>query len=93
MTASLPFAVTLLGFQFPMKNKEEEKKEILRHSLGHTGYRNYFAAGEGNDDWTLIQEMVSEGLMQRGRTIPGGLIYFHVTQKGCELVKIKPKET
>ncbi len=64
----------------------------IRHALGLTNakksYRNYFATEPGADTWDDIQELIAEGLMVRGRDRSwlGGLIIFHVTDKGRKLV-------
>ena len=74
----------------------KEHIEILRHTLGADGrvpgYRNYFAADEEGDNYATITELVGMGLMQRGVTIPGGLIYFHVTEAGQDLIGVVAKK-
>jgi hypothetical protein len=61
----------------------ERQVEILEHALGNAGhYRNYFATDERGRDYVTICELVEMGLMERGREIPGGLTYFHVTDAG-----------
>lgn len=58
---------------------------ILRHALGigddghGREYRNYYAA-EPND--IGCNALVCQGHMSIGKSIPGGLTYFHVTQEG-----------
>ncbi len=62
-----------------------DELDALQHSLGittsrsGTEYRNYYAA-EADDPLCLT--LVSKGDMRIGRTIPGGLVYYHVTEQG-----------
>lgn len=71
----------------------ERGRDLMFHALGggsrRPGFRNHFAADPEGDDYQTIQELVADGLMRRGATIPGGLVYFHVTEAGQELMGIK----
>ncbi len=71
----------------------QRQTEILRHTLGadsrSPGYRNHYAAEPNGDNYADILALVEMGLMKRGRDIPGGLIYFHVTEAGQELIGVK----
>lgn len=69
----------------------KEQLGILRHALGYnaetgTGseYRNHYAA---NPDDEPLPELVEMGLIQRGSQIPGGLVYYHVTDAGKRVVR------
>jgi len=74
--------------------------DLLRHAAGATsdvkrkdwGYRNYFAAGKDGSDREGLERMVAAGLAVQGRDIPGGLIYFHVTEEGCRALGMTKKE-
>jgi len=72
----------------------EEETDILRHTIGlndrtcfeplswwldNDNHRNHFAADLGN---SVIDRLAQKGLMFRGRGIPGGLVYYHVTEDG-----------
>lgn len=68
--------------------------DIMRHSLGRDypwkkpkDFRNYFAAEPESEDYRLIEQLVGLGLMQRGHTAPGGLVYFHVSTAGIAALK------
>ncbi len=58
---------------------------ILRHSLGFNEngsgreYRNYYAADPSDPD---CKALVESGDMRRSHEIPGGLIYYRVTDQG-----------
>jgi hypothetical protein len=75
--------------------------DILRHSIGLVGksfrrplawwldddnHRNHFAADPCGTDAPDLEVLVSLGFMERGRPIPGGLVYFHVTEAGIRAV-------
>ena len=77
-------------------------RDILWHSLGMTrknyrrslawwldndNHRNNFAAEPASGDMALILDLVSLRYMRRGRDIPGGLIYFHVTDDGIRAAR------
>lgn len=63
--------------------------EVIEHSLGdRTHWRNYYAA---DPDDALLVEMTEMGLMKRGRAIPGGLVYYHVTEAGKALRDARPR--
>lgn len=62
----------------------------IKHALGISGgktkpYRNHYCTDA--DDENMCQ-MVEAGYMKRGRTIPGGLVCFHVTDLGCEMAGV-----
>ena len=76
--------------------------DILHHSLGMTRanyrrarswwmdddkHRNYFATADDCDHFQDCVTLASAGLMERGRAIPGGLVYYHVTEAGIDLAK------
>lgn len=71
---------------------DQRHRQILRHALtGSSGedivYRNYFAACEGNQDWSALIELVACGLMVVGRRVPGrSSRYFHCTHAGAMAV-------
>lgn len=70
-----------------MNDLTERDLEILRHSLGlnertNEPYRNNYAANPGDLDY-----LVDAGAMFKGRAIPGGLQYYHVTPEGIEAAK------
>jgi hypothetical protein len=77
-----------------------DQMHILLHSLGldnrtDVPYRDYYATDP--DDAALLA-MVGKGWMSKGRHIPGGLCYFHVTDGGKSLAMAhhaarKPKLT
>lgn len=60
---------------------------LLRHAVGENGFRNYFASNPEGDDFDAWELMVGLGLAQRGRVIPGGLVYFHVSKPGIAMLK------
>jgi hypothetical protein len=63
---------------------------ILEHALGAQsktpGYRNYFATDESGVNYKIISDLIGKGLMCKGRGIPGGMFYFHVTKEGQDLI-------
>ncbi len=63
-----------------------EQRDVLRHALGlnrkDKPYRNFYAA---EPDDKICNELVDKLAMTRGREIPGGLVYFYVTNFGREL--------
>lgn len=66
---------------------DDELMRVLKHSLGLTRaaseYRNYYAA---EPDDAQCNKLIELGYMHRGIAIPGGLIYFHVTEEGRKRV-------
>lgn len=69
----------------------EDDADTLRHSLGIVGRkkqpsRNFYAT---EPDDPQITRLAEAGLMRRGRNIPGGLVYFHVTEAGAAAVGAK----
>jgi len=64
-----------------------EMLELLRHAVGKNGYRNYFAAEPHSPDWESWELLVGLGLANRGRAIPGGLVYFHVSKPGIAMLR------
>ena len=66
---------------------------ILLHTLGLTykprHNRNYFAAEPGTDDYRLCESLAKQGLMKRGTSTSGGLIYFYATDEGEQAVVAK----
>ena len=59
----------------------------IRWWLNDDNHRNNFATAPDCGHWNDIQELVRLGLMEQWRSIPGGLIYFHVTVAGIRLAK------
>ena len=77
----------------------ESHAELLRHTLGaradspkrQHGYRNYFCAGIGSEDYLMCMEMVENGLMRSGHKINEGRDqYFHALREGCEAIGLGP---
>ncbi len=64
-----------------------EMLELLRHAVGKNGFRNHFAVEPYSPDWESWELLVGLGLAQRGRAIPGGLVYFHVSKPGIAMLK------
>lgn len=83
----------------------DQSLHILQHALGlddygrGESYRNHFVAGEGSDDWAMLQEHVAAGRMieHAPREIFGGGSCFTVTDAGREYVRANspapPKKT
>lgn len=70
---------------------DAELLDDIKHALGINGgrktpYRNHYAAEP--EDANMLK-LVAAGLMRRGRAIPGGLTYFHVTEAGAAAVGSK----
>jgi hypothetical protein len=66
---------------------------IIKHSLGISeenlnGYRNYFNASEGSEDFKVCENLVIKGYMVKRivSCIPGFI--YHVTKKGCQYVRL-----
>lgn len=58
---------------------------LLKHAVGDDGFRNYYAESpESCDDWELL---CSLRLATRGREIPGGLRYYHVSVPGVAMLR------
>lgn len=57
---------------------------MLEHAVGDKGHRNYYATEPNDHDWELL---VSMKLAVRGRQIPGGLIYYHVSEPGVAMLR------
>lgn len=60
----------------------------IKHALGLNGghvqpFRNYYCAEPDDENMAAL---VTAGMMKRGRTIPGGLVAFHVTEAGAAAV-------
>ena len=67
--------------------------DIMRHSLGHTGYRNRFCAGQGHVDMPLLKDLCEAGLMAVGGTINKGTsTLYYVTEAGQARVGIKESD-
>lgn len=68
-----------------------EQLDNLRHMLGigshlkkrFWGYRNYFCACPGTQDYRELEEMERLGLVIRGRSQTES-VYFHCTEAGCK---------
>ncbi len=78
-----------------MTTLEPRHAEILRHMLGMRpdkpkgsyGYRNYFCAEVGGDDYIELCIMEDALLVQRGAAINEGRDrYFHATREGCAAI-------
>lgn len=61
--------------------------ELLRHAVGKNGFRNHFAAEVDGADWRSWELLVGLGIAQRGRAIPGGMVYFHVSKPGIAMLR------
>jgi hypothetical protein len=57
---------------------------MLEHAVGDTGYRNYYATEPDDTDWELL---CSLRLAVRGRVIPSGLMYYHVSVPGVAMLR------
>lgn len=58
---------------------------MLERAVGKKGLRNYYAeAPMGRSDWELL---CSLRLAVRGREIPGGLRYYHVSVPGVAMLR------
>lgn len=77
--------VELLHHALGMRKRNYRRK--LEWWLDNDNHRNYFATGPDCDGYSEIVALEELGLMKRGRDIPGGLIYFHVTPEGMKLAK------
>lgn len=72
------------------------EREVMDHALGRTypnkarDYRNHFAARPGSEDYEVWERLEVDQLAQRGRTIPGGLVYFQVTEAGKQALVARP---
>ena len=73
----------------------DRHRKLLTHMLGvgshikknQHGYRNYFCAGIGGDDFAAMKDMESLGLVVAGHIINDGRDqYFFATLKGCESI-------
>lgn len=79
----------------------ESQWDILWHSLGMDGktyrrslkwwldndnHRNHFAVEPESKDANLAA-LVGIGYMRKGRPIPGGMIYYHVTEAGIKAAR------
>ena len=66
-----------------MTKLTKEQYDVLRHTLGldrHAiPYRNYYADEENA---LIPNELVNQGFMKVTKRIPGGLVYFQVTEAG-----------
>ena len=68
---------------------DRKQLRILKHAVSHEE-RNYYATAPNCDSWNDVQTLVAEGFMRKGRTLiaaAGGLTYFHVTDKGREILR------
>jgi len=57
---------------------------MLEHAVGDKGHRNNYATNPGDIDW---EHLVSLRLAVRGREIPGGLRYYHVSVPGVAMLR------
>ncbi len=58
---------------------------MLEHAVGDKGHRNYYAESpERSEEWDLL---CSLRLAVRGREIPGGLRYYHVSVPGVAMLR------
>lgn len=72
----------------------EREQHIAEHTTGWLSrwplYRNHFCAGEGHDDWSTIQAMITRGLMRVSHApspISGGDTVFCVTAIGIAALR------
>ncbi len=76
-----------------------EDLDRLRRMLGITpelkrgqwGYRNWYLVGNAGLDYESMIRMESLGLVFRRNTV-GHSTYFHVTEDGCRLVGLGPRQ-
>jgi hypothetical protein len=66
-----------------------KERDVMAHACAwdhkSRGFRNYFAATPGSDDWPTLQELCARGLMRVGRhsdPVFGGMTFFTVTDAG-----------
>lgn len=57
----------------------------LEHAVGDKGHRNYYA--ESPDDCANWELLCALRLAVRGRAIPGGLRYYHVSVPGVAMLR------
>ena len=76
---------------------KDKQVQIIEHMTGCTrwknksshGFRNYFCAEVGSEDYNSLIDMVDLGLVVSGYKINEDKDqYFHATLKGCEYAKI-----
>lgn len=64
----------------------EAQRHVMLHALGldreKKSYRNGYAAEPDTPDYETWVGLETAGYAQRGRTIPGGLVPFRVTESG-----------
>ena len=59
--------------------------DMLKHAVGESGDRNYYAEEPScAQGWDLLVDL---GLAVRGRDIPGGLRYYHVSAAGVAMLR------
>lgn len=61
---------------------------LMTHALGKDGFRNYYAAEPADKEAKGWEALVELGLAVRGRAIPGGLVYYHVTDAGVAALRV-----
>lgn len=82
----------LVNEPHPMAETIEAKRlDMMKHAWGFDsnspGYRNYFAT-HNDKDWDAMCE---SGLAVKGNTDESGMIYYHVSPLGIEVLKsLKP---
>lgn len=75
------------------QKRGEDMLGLLRHAVGKDGFRNHYAVEPLTPAWCSWELMVGLGLAQRGRNIPGGLVYFHVSKPGIAMLrKLSPRK-
>lgn len=67
--------------------RKSNHRRALKWWLDDDKHRNHFATGPDCDGFGDVVALVALGLMERGREIPGGLTYYHVTEEGIRLAK------
>lgn len=72
-----------------MSTPTTHQLEQMKHALDGSDrkgdwYRNYYADDPDDPSMSALVEM---GMMRRGRMIPGGSQYFHVTDAGKQAVR------
>lgn len=79
---------------------KDKQIQIIEHMTGCTrwkkksshGFRNYFCAEIGSEDYDSLVEMTSSGLVVAGHKINENKDqYFHATLKGCEYASLSKK--
>ena len=82
-----------------MNDITEREHTLMTHATaaderrkGKRGFRNYFCAAIGGDDYKVWVGLVARGLAREGHKINQGRDqYFMVTELGCKLIGLSGK--